>query len=91
MYSVLPCKLLPAKLYNERRLSQYEYNSPEECAYEALKNNDGKDPIGVTNKSDDKKCWIHDDMSIPLGRWEGTLKACQFEGNILEYIHKFHF
>ena len=84
---VLPCKPVEAKAYQVGEAMQYNYDSPEICAYEVLKNK--QNSVGVSYDSGNGKCWVHNDVSIPLGKQPGIWRSCHFEGKFNQ--SSFHF
>ena len=78
-----------AKAYQVGEAMQYNYKSPEICAYEVLKNK--QTSVGVTFDTTNGKCWVHNDISIPLGKLEGIWRSCHFEGEFHQSLMHFKF
>ena len=71
---------MEAKAYKVGEAYDYNLDSPELCAYEVLKNKPNS--VGVSYDLHAKKCWVHNDISIPLGKLKGQWRSCHFEGKI---------
>ena len=78
---------MEAKASQVGKAMPYNYDSPEICAYEVLKNI--QNSVGVSYDSHAKKCWVHNDISIPLGKQPGLWRSFHFEGEF--HQSSFHF